>query len=137
MSRTHVYYLAPTGPGVGLTSVSLGLLHALDRLGTRVGFLKPIAQPGASGPDRSTHFARSSSDLNPPEALPYSSAEALLRQGRESQLLAEVVGRFQQVATGADVVIVERSEEHTSELQSRGHLVCRLLLEKKKRSRRR
>src|SRR5690625_6118984 len=30
---------------------------------------------------------------------------------------------------GLDVV---RSEEHTSELQSRGHLVCRLLLEKKK-----
>src|SRR5690625_3255653 len=29
----------------------------------------------------------------------------------------------------------ERSEEHTSELQSRGHLVCRLLLEKKKRRR--
>src|SRR5690625_1225970 len=28
---------------------------------------------------------------------------------------------------------VARSEEHTSELQSRGHLVCRLLLEKKKK----
>src|SRR5690625_6585891 len=28
--------------------------------------------------------------------------------------------------------IPPRSEEHTSELQSRGHLVCRLLLEKKK-----
>src|SRR5690625_5202346 len=28
--------------------------------------------------------------------------------------------------------ITPRSEEHTSELQSRGHLVCRLLLEKKK-----
>src|SRR5690625_6860894 len=28
--------------------------------------------------------------------------------------------------------VTERSEEHTSELQSRGHLVCRLLLEKKK-----
>src|SRR5690625_6078801 len=28
-------------------------------------------------------------------------------------------------------VITPRSEEHTSELQSRGHLVCRLLLEKK------
>src|SRR5439155_3982662 len=27
-----------------------------------------------------------------------------------------------------------RSEEHTSELQSRGHLVCRLLLEKKKKA---
>src|SRR5690625_6999478 len=32
--------------------------------------------------------------------------------------------------TGAGV----RSEEHTSELQSRGHLVCRLLLEKKKQN---
>src|SRR5690625_6419692 len=28
--------------------------------------------------------------------------------------------------------VPSRSEEHTSELQSRGHLVCRLLLEKKK-----
>src|SRR5690625_5519594 len=27
---------------------------------------------------------------------------------------------------------IKRSEEHTSELQSRGHLVCRLLLEQKK-----
>src|SRR5437660_9539093 len=31
----------------------------------------------------------------------------------------------------------DRSEEHTSELQSRGHLVCRLLLEKKKEKTRR
>src|SRR5690625_5454377 len=30
------------------------------------------------------------------------------------------------------VINGKRSEEHTSELQSRGHLVCRLLLEKKK-----
>src|SRR5947209_11725622 len=30
---------------------------------------------------------------------------------------------------------LERSEEHTSELQSRQYLVCRLLLEKKKKSR--
>src|SRR5690625_6893091 len=33
------------------------------------------------------------------------------------------------VSNAADLC---RSEEHTSELQSRGHLVCRLLLEKKK-----
>src|SRR2546422_1942300 len=35
-------------------------------------------------------------------------------------------------ATGPDI---SRSEEHTSELQSRLHLVCRLLLEKKKHDR--
>src|SRR2546429_4181063 len=32
------------------------------------------------------------------------------------------------------VLMNERSEEHTSELQSRLHLVCRLLLEKKKKT---
>src|SRR5690554_7640386 len=32
--------------------------------------------------------------------------------------------------------VEDRSEEHTSELQSRPHLVCRLLLEKKKKRRR-
>src|SRR5690625_7110722 len=32
------------------------------------------------------------------------------------------------------MVTTRRSEEHTSELQSRGHLVCRLLLEKKKQN---
>src|SRR5258707_1795470 len=31
-----------------------------------------------------------------------------------------------------DLHLIERSEEHTSELQSRQYLVCRLLLEKKK-----
>src|SRR5690625_6499130 len=33
---------------------------------------------------------------------------------------------------GEAALTAARSEEHTSELQSRGHLVCRLLLEKKK-----
>src|SRR3989475_10125892 len=35
---------------------------------------------------------------------------------------------------GADLVFVTRSEEHTSELQSQSNLVCRLLLEKKKKN---
>src|SRR2546429_4236467 len=35
---------------------------------------------------------------------------------------------------GSDQPFQRRSEEHTSELQSRLHLVCRLLLEKKKQS---
>src|SRR5437870_11302227 len=36
-------------------------------------------------------------------------------------------------STGEGNSNAQRSEEHTSELQSRGHLVCRLLLEKKKK----
>src|SRR2546421_9771292 len=37
-------------------------------------------------------------------------------------------------ADSANYGAISRSEEHTSELQSRSDLVCRLLLEKKKRS---
>src|SRR5438309_4168449 len=37
-------------------------------------------------------------------------------------------------SAGAPTATILRSEEHTSELQSQFHLVCRLLLEKKKRN---
>src|SRR5690554_7364853 len=47
-------------------------------------------------------------------------------------LLVAVVGGT--LFLWSDKEIVNRSEEHTSELQSRPHLVCRLLLEKKKQT---
>src|SRR3989442_9513543 len=54
------------------------------------------------------------------------------------QLCSELAGKLRHL--GAKVVAAPalggvRSEEHTSELQSRPHLVCRLLLEKKKKRR--
>src|SRR5947209_11370353 len=50
-------------------------------------------------------------------------------------VLAEVLLEDAEGAGAADVVGHEhRSEEHTSELQSRQYLVCRLLLEKKKKT---
>src|SRR3712207_8991336 len=47
-------------------------------------------------------------------------------------------GDYPQIEDGVGMVrsFRERSEEHTSELQSRQYLVCRLLLEKKKKTRR-
>src|SRR3712207_8811108 len=53
----------------------------------------------------------------------------------EQQRIAQVVeGKHQPIISEelAAAVQAERSEEHTSELQSRQYLVCRLLLEKKK-----
>src|SRR5439155_22353799 len=47
-------------------------------------------------------------------------------------LLADLRAGEEHVA-GARVLAL-RSEEHTSELQSRGHIVCRLLLEKKNKT---
>src|SRR2546422_4299736 len=42
--------------------------------------------------------------------------------------------RWELTTTSGSSVAIARSEEHTSELQSRLHLVCRLLLEKKKKN---
>src|SRR2546422_5540968 len=66
---------------------------------------------------------------------------ALMRPGERTLLVAEQLRLDQRVrdraAVDGDERLVaagdpSRSEEHTSELQSRLHLVCRLLLEKKK-----
>src|SRR5947209_17321216 len=40
---------------------------------------------------------------------------------------------FRSLETSGEPAVAHRSEEHTSELQSRQYLVCRLLLEKKKK----
>src|SRR2546422_4513092 len=55
---------------------------------------------------------------------------ATTRGGR--QPLDEPSAEPDHVVGGGEVGAGDRSEEHTSELQSRLHLVCRLLLEKKK-----
>src|SRR5690625_5888826 len=54
-----------------------------------------------------------------------------LRRSQRVDLLGIAAQLLHGLAHGSQVHDA-RSEEHTSELQSRGHLVCRLLLEKKK-----
>src|SRR5690625_5741034 len=51
--------------------------------------------------------------------------------GSTANGLLDAGTKFVTVARSLLDVLSRRSEEHTSELQSRGHLVCRLLLEKK------
>src|SRR5439155_21558220 len=68
----------------------------------------------------------------------HTTADAFFR-GYETIIAEDAVNSFTelQYRTGLQYLnsVNERSEEHTSELQSRGHLVCRLLLEKKKHTR--
>src|SRR3712207_7383762 len=64
-------------------------------------------------------------------AVDYRHAEAGVEQdGHRLQLADDDVA--EDADEGEDPLRVRRSEEHTSELQSRQYLVCRLLLEKKK-----
>ena len=67
----HTFFLAASGAGVGLTSVCLGVVRALDRRGIRVGFCKPISQnqnaPGETDP--SARFIQATMGRNPPEKI--------------------------------------------------------------------
>src|SRR5947208_9437660 len=63
-----------------------------------------------------------------PIFVPVCAAENKL-SGIEEELIPELTG----LLGHARAVAFVRSEEHTSELQSPDHLVCRLLLEKKKK----
>src|SRR5207253_5350240 len=66
---------------------------------------------------------------------PHAVVNGPARLGRENVLhpFCSVGGDPQDLKYGGErTELVVRSEEHTSELQSRGQLVCRLLLEKKK-----
>src|SRR5690606_40659194 len=56
--------------------------------------------------------------------------------GKRSKSIADYEARLRErimsLSNAHDLLVLGRSEEHTSELQSRENLVCRLLLEKKK-----
>src|SRR5258707_4537481 len=51
---------------------------------------------------------------------------------QDTQVIPPIAKEARQISLGIALMFVSRSEEHTSELQSRQYLVCRLLLEKKK-----
>ena len=97
----------PTGRRVGLTSVAVALVHALDRRGVAVSFCKPIAQQADDGPERSTAMVQSIASLEPPVPMAASEVEHCLAQGDEDQVLEEVISRYNRAAQGSDIVIVE------------------------------
>ncbi len=101
--------IVPCGPRVGLTTVAVGLVHALDRRGVRVGFCKPIAQPhaGDTGPERSGRLVELVAGFAPPASLSAAEAADLFGHGGRERLYEEVVARFEAAAQRADVVVVE------------------------------
>jgi phosphate acetyltransferase len=109
MNLRSTLFIAPSGANVGLTSIALGLVRALDSRGMRVGFFKPIGQPTGydTGPERSTHFVRQTTSLQPTEPIPLDTAERLLLAGHGDELSSRVMEKFHESAPEADVVVVE------------------------------
>jgi len=90
-------------PRAGLTSACLGLVHALDRLGQRVAYVKPIGQRG----DVSPALLRLATGLVTPDPLPPAEIERLLSSGDDQLLLEQVVRQCEEAGRNADVLVVE------------------------------
>ena len=105
----HAFFLAPAGSGVGLTTVALGLVSALDRKGVRVAFFKPIAQEteGDSGPERSTHFIRATTALQPADPIPLATATKTISEQGMDELMSQVIGAYGASTASAEMVVVE------------------------------
>ncbi|MEF2073577.1 phosphate acetyltransferase [Consotaella aegiceratis] len=111
---TRLLFLAPLAQDVGLTSIALGLVRALQRDGIKVGFVKPISQPDASGRSRSgtstetsSYFARTLCMIQSPDSIPFERAEEFIRRGDLDALLEEVVTMIEALKADHDAIIVE------------------------------
>ena len=107
MARTIM--LIPVGVGVGVTSVSLGMVRAFERNGLNVNFFKPVAQPrhGEKGPELSTEIIRQGTNVIPATPFTIQHAEKLIGAGKTDVLLEDIVERFESHMVDAEIVVVE------------------------------
>lgn len=101
--------LIPISTGVGLTSVSVGLVRALEQKSIKVNFFKPIAQPrkGECGPEKSTTIVKTGSNINPPTPFELPYAENMISSGNGDTLLEEIVERFEHNIADDEIAIIE------------------------------
>lgn len=114
--------IAPTGVESGLTTISLGLIRALDAQGLKVGFLKPIA-PDYASDERSTHLARTVLHLHTPDPMHLHQIQQRISDGLLDRVLEDVVALHDEVSHDCDVVLIEglvpdRSEPYTAKLNA-------------------
>ncbi|WP_295902496.1 phosphate acetyltransferase [uncultured Vibrio sp.] len=107
MSRTIM--LIPTSAGVGLTSVSMGVLRAMEQKGVNVSFYKPIAQPrsGKDQPDLTSTIIAANSVITVGEPMQISTAEHLIGSEKMDVLLESIVEQYNKVNKDSEVTLIE------------------------------
>jgi len=99
--------LIPVGSGVGLTSVSLGLLHACQQKGIKVGHFKPISQPSRNTIAKKNKKVEAISLSQNSTSISLSYVEGKMGDGLHDVVLEEIVANFDDFKKDHDVVIIE------------------------------
>lgn len=111
----HTFFIAPTEMGTGLTSITMGLIRALDQLGLKVGICKPIAREEQDQQHRAIDLITLASGIEPPKAISLAQAQNMISSGQQDRLMEEVIGMQRKVCKEVDVVIIEGIEPDRSE----------------------
>jgi len=101
---TQTFLVVPTRHAVGLTSVALGIVRTLERLGVEAGFAKPVAQDVT---DKSNYFARTIFHLPVTESLSLQESAERIADNQTGELLEDIVAMCAMVSKGDDVLVVE------------------------------
>ncbi|TPH16422.1 phosphate acetyltransferase [Litorilituus lipolyticus] len=104
---SHRIMLIPVGSGVGLTSVSLGLLHACEQKGIQVGHFKPISQPSRNSLAKKNKTIEAISLSQNSTSVSLSYVEEKMGDGLHDVVLEEIVANFDDFNQNQDVVIIE------------------------------
>lgn len=111
----HTFFIAPTEMGTGLTSITLGLIRALDQLGLKVGVCKPIASAAEDKQHRAIDLITLASGIEPPKAISLQHAQKMVSAGQQDRLMEEVIAMHRKVREAVDVVIFEGLEPDRTE----------------------
>jgi len=103
----HKIMLIPVGSGVGLTSVSLGLLHACQQKGIKVGHFKPISQPSRNRLAKKNKTVDAISLSQNSTSISLSYVEEKMGDGQQDIVLEEIVANFDAFRKDHDVIIIE------------------------------
>ncbi|MDO6446135.1 phosphate acetyltransferase [Colwellia sp. 1_MG-2023] len=96
--------LIPVGFGVGLTSVALGLMHACQQKGIKVGHFKPISQPSRNVLQNKNQVISLSQNSS---SIPLSYVEEQMGEGHHDVVLEQLVANFDAFSKDYDLTIIE------------------------------
>lgn len=99
--------VVPINHNAGVTTACLGLTHALDLRRVSVGYVKPFGRSMTSGEDPAAELFRLATPLRPVPPIPFSHVEEMLADGREEELMEEVLAMASDTLGAHRVVVVE------------------------------
>ncbi|MGL1957423.1 MAG: phosphate acetyltransferase [Colwellia sp.] len=104
---SHRIMLVPVGFGVGLTSVAIGLLHACEQKGIKVGHFKPISQASRNKLSKKNKTVETISLSQNVSNISFRYFEEKMADGEYDILLEKIVGNFNEFHQEQDVIIIE------------------------------